>query len=95
MFPIKTVGLPAAIAYYIVDGYMERCGLLKRSGEGEKLEGQASMSFLETTFCKNLVDVGIPIQNIVKLAGHDSIQTTQRYVEASEDDLRKAIQALK
>lgn len=24
------------------------------------------------------------------LAGHDSIQTTQRYVEPSEDDLRKA-----
>jgi len=79
---------------YMIDGYMERCGLLERSVDKGKLEGQASCHSLRHTFCKNLVDVGVPIQNIAKLAGHDSIQTTQRYVEASEDDLRKAIQSL-
>jgi site-specific recombinase XerD len=33
--------------------------------------------------------------NVARLAGHDSIQATQRYVEPSKDDLKKAIQAIK
>lgn len=80
---------------FMVDSYMERCGLLERSEEGTKVQGQASCHSLRHSFCKSLVDVGVPIQNIAKLAGHDSIQTTQRYVEACENDLRKAIQSLK
>lgn len=79
---------------FMVDGYMERSGLLERSKEGVKLKGKASCHSLRHTFCKSLVDVGVPIQNIAKLAGHDSILTTQRYIEPSEDDLRKAIQSL-
>jgi integrase/recombinase XerD len=83
-----------AIAF-MVDRYLELAGLLERSKEGTKIQGQASCHSLRHSFCKSLVDVGVPIQNIAKLAGHDSIQTTQRYVEASENDLRKAIQSLK
>jgi integrase/recombinase XerD len=79
-----------AIAF-MMDGYLERCGLLERSEKGEKLEGQHSFHSLRHSFCKSLVNAGVPIQNVARLAGHDSIQTTMRYVEPSEQDLRKAI----
>jgi site-specific recombinase XerD len=81
-----------AIAF-MVDTYLERCGLLERQ-DNVKLDGQHSCHSLRHTFCKNLVNAGTPIQNVARLAGHDSIQTTMRYVEPSEHDLRKAIQAL-
>jgi len=79
---------------FMVDGYLEHCGLLERAENGMKLEGQPSCHSLRHTFCKNLVDAGVPIQNIAKLAGHDSVQTTQRYVVASNDDLWKAINSI-
>jgi integrase/recombinase XerD len=82
-----------AIAF-MMDRYLERCGLLERSEKGEKLEGQHSFHSLRHTFCKSLVNAGVPIQNVARLAGHDSIQTTMRYVEPSEQDLRKAIQSI-
>lgn len=70
---------------YRIDNYMDRCGLK---------EGGYSAHSLRHTFCKNLVNSGVPIQNVAKLAGHDSIQTTMRYVEASQNDLKKAIQSI-
>ena len=82
-----------AIAF-MLDAYLERCGLLERSEQGEKLGGQHSVHSLRHTFCKSLVNAGVPIQNVAKLAGHDSIQTTLRYVEPLQQDLRKAIQSL-
>ncbi|RKP44483.1 hypothetical protein D7Z26_26595 [Cohnella endophytica] len=82
-----------AIAF-MLDVYLERCGLLERSEQGEKLGGQHSVHSLRHTFCKSLVNAGVPIQNVAKLAGHDSIQTTLRYVEPSQQDLRKAIQSI-
>lgn len=68
--------------------------MLERSEQGEKLEGQHSVHSLRHTFCKSLVNKSVPIQNIAKLAGHDSIQTTLRYVEPSQQDLRKAISSI-
>lgn len=79
---------------YLVDGYLERCGLLERSQEGRKSEGQASCHTLRHTFCKNLINRGWPIQNVARVAGHDSIQTTMRYVEPSKDELRLAMQRM-
>ncbi len=81
-----------AIAY-VVDGYLERAGLLKRSQDGLKSDGFSSHS-LRHTFCKRLVNAGWPIQNVARVAGHDSIQTTQRYVEPSEDELKTAMKLL-
>ncbi|WP_082198365.1 site-specific integrase [Bacillus sp. FJAT-26390] len=78
----------------MVDSYFERCGLLERSEKGVKLEGQHSCYSLRHLFCKSLVNAGVPIQNVAKLAGHDSIQTTLRYVEPSRQDLRKAINSI-
>lgn len=81
-----------AIAY-VVDGYLEKCGLLERSQDGAKTDGFSCHS-LRHTFCKRLVNAGWPIQNVARVAGHDSILTTQRYVEPSQMELKKAIQSL-
>jgi len=81
-----------AIAY-VVDGYLERSGLLERIQDGTKTDGFSCHS-LRHTFCKNLVNAGWSIQNVARVAGHDSIQTTMRYVEPSEDELKKAMQLL-
>ncbi|MEF3301911.1 tyrosine-type recombinase/integrase [Paenibacillus sp. GYB003] len=76
---------------FLIDRYLELCGLLERGHNGDKLEGQPSCHSLRHTFCKTLVDRGVSIHDVARLAGHDSIQTTQRYVEPSKDDLRAAI----
>lgn len=81
-----------AIAY-VVDGYLERCGLLERTEDGSKTDGFSCHS-LRHTFCKRLVNAGWPLQNVAKVAGHDSIQTTMRYVEPSQDELKKAMQSI-
>ncbi|GMA66089.1 site-specific integrase [Alicyclobacillus fastidiosus] len=78
----------------MVDGYLERSGLLERSESGNKTDGQASCHSLRHTFCKNLVNAGWSIQNVARVAGHDSIQTTMRYVEPSRDELKKAMQSM-
>jgi integrase/recombinase XerC len=49
---------------------------------------------LRHTFCKNLEDQGVPLQQIAYLAGHDSLETTRRYTEPGEKDLRKAVQSI-
>ncbi|WP_424769358.1 tyrosine-type recombinase/integrase [Paenibacillus sp. sgz302251] len=59
-----------------------------------RLSGQPSCHSLRHTFCKNLINSGVPIQNVARLAGHESIQTTQRYVEPSQLDLKKAIDSM-
>ena len=76
---------------HMFDVYLERCGLLERSADGAKLEGQHSCHSLRHTFCKDLANKGIPIEQIKELAGHDSIQTTAIYIQSSGHDLRKAV----
>lgn len=76
---------------YMVDEYLERCGLLERSLEGKKLEGCPSCHSLRHTFEKDLVDAGVPIQEVSRLMGHDNLQTTMIYVEPSDHDLRKSV----
>lgn len=81
-----------AIAY-VVDGYLEQAGLLERTENGSKTDGFCCHS-LRHTFCKRLVNAGWSIQNVARVAGHDSIQTTMRYVEPSQDELKKVIQSI-
>ncbi|PWK09012.1 tyrosine-type recombinase/integrase [Tumebacillus permanentifrigoris] len=76
---------------YMLDVYLERCGLLERSVGGDKLEGQFSCHSLRHSFCHDLACKGVPIEQIKELAGHDSIQTTAIYVQASTHDLRKSV----
>lgn len=79
---------------YLVDSYLERCGLLERSQEGTKTEGQASCHSLRHSFCKNLINKGWSIQNVARVAGHDNIRTTMRYVEPSKEELKIAMQRM-
>lgn len=49
---------------------------------------------LRHTFCKSLVDQGIGIERIAYLAGHESLETTRRYIQPSLQELRKAVQTI-
>lgn len=77
---------------YVVDGYLERAGLVDFS-EGQK-SGEFSCHSLRHTFCKRLVNAGWPIQDVARVAGHDSIQTTMRYVDPSQDEMKQAMRVL-
>jgi site-specific recombinase XerD len=43
------------------------------------------------SFCKNLANAGTPIEIICKLARHESIETTKIYVDASQEEMLKAL----
>jgi integrase/recombinase XerD len=43
---------------------------------------------LRHSFCTELVEAGVPIEQVRMLADHKSIQTTQRYVRVAESPLR-------
>lgn len=47
---------------------------------------------LRHSFCKNLVNVGVSLEKIALLAGHDSLETTRRYCEPSLQDLEQAVE---
>lgn len=49
---------------------------------------------LRHTFCTRLVQSGIPIYTVKKLAGHKRIETTERYAHLSDKETRAAIQVL-
>ncbi|MBE3557505.1 MAG: site-specific integrase, partial [Firmicutes bacterium] len=50
---------------------------------------EATVHCLRHSFAKNLVDAGTPLQVVAQLAGHESLQTTRRYVTPIEADLRR------
>lgn len=47
---------------------------------------------LRHTFCKNLIDIGVPIDQVALMAGHSSLEVTKRYTVPSVDDLQAAIE---
>jgi integrase/recombinase XerC len=53
-----------------------------------------SCHLLRHTFCHDLLAAGIGLEKVASLAGHDSIETTRRYVEPSQSDLQDAVDAL-
>lgn len=40
------------------------------------------------------MDANQPLQIIAQLAGHESLETTRRYITPSEQDLRKAVESI-
>jgi Site-specific recombinase XerD len=66
--------------YNVVVGYAQRAGLADMSPHS-----------LRHTFCRYLVEQGIPLEDIAKLAGHKSIETTRLYTTPGMMDLRKAV----
>lgn len=49
---------------------------------------------LRHTFCTELAASGAPVHVIKKLAGHESIETTLRYMHTTDTDMRAAIAAM-
>ncbi len=46
---------------------------------------------LRHTFCKNLVNAEVSLEKVAILAGHESLETTRRYIEPSLKDLEHAV----
>lgn len=69
--------------HYLVRKYLDQLGLKDYSAHS-----------LRHSFCRNLIDAGQPIQVVAHLAGHESIETTRRYVTPSEHDLRRAVESI-
>jgi integrase/recombinase XerC len=67
--------------------------ILKRYQAAAKVE-DLSPHVLRHTFGKNLADAGTPIQVIADLMGHESLETTRRYVQPGHEDLAAAVERL-
>ena len=76
-------------------------GRLTVQGLQKVIEGFAAAAHLELschilrhTFCHDLLAAGVGLEKVAALAGHDSIETTRRYVEPSAADLQDAVDQL-
>lgn len=47
---------------------------------------------LRHTFCKNLIDMNVPIDQVAVMAGHSSLETTRRYTVPGLLDLQAAVE---
>ena len=69
--------------HYLIKNYLHSIGLTDYSAHS-----------LRHSFCRNLVDTNQPLQIIAQLAGHESLETTRRYITPSEIDLRRAVESI-
>ncbi|MBN6192909.1 tyrosine-type recombinase/integrase [Aneurinibacillus sp. BA2021] len=69
--------------HYLIKKYLDSIGLVDYSAHS-----------LRHSFCRNLVDAHQPLQVIAQLAGHESLETTRRYITPSESDLRRAVESI-
>lgn len=46
------------------------------------------------TFDKNLADAGVRLEQIAYLKGHDSLETTRKYLLPSKNDFRKNVELI-
>jgi site-specific recombinase XerD len=67
--------------------------ILKRYERATGIE-DLSPHVLRHCFGKNLADEGTHIQIIGDLMGHESLETTRRYVQPGDEDLQKAVDKL-
>lgn len=49
---------------------------------------------LRHTFCKNAIDMGVPIDQVAVMAGHSSLEVTKRYTVPSMADLQAAVEKM-
>jgi integrase/recombinase XerD len=67
--------------------------IVTKYGAAAKLD-DLTPHVLRHTFCRRLAEAGVRLEEIAALAGHESIETTRRYVEPGQDDLVKAVEKL-
>lgn len=67
--------------------------LLANYGELARLD-ELSPHALRHTFCKNLIDAGVGLEQVAALAGHESLETTRRYCTPSRLDLERAVERI-
>lgn len=53
--------------------------------------GLFSPHALRHSFCTNLLNMGVPLLDVSRLAGHSSVTVTQRYIQTSEDALDRLL----
>jgi integrase/recombinase XerC len=74
---------------------MTPSGIQRRIGQlGRRAGVEATPHILRHTFAKRLVDAGISLEKVASLLGHENLNTTRIYVEPSQADLRRAVEAL-
>ncbi len=59
--------------------------------KGAGIEGASSHSG-RRTFITNLAAKGVSVRVLMSLAGHRSISTTQGYIDANDDMMRRAVE---
>ncbi|HRQ22377.1 MAG TPA: tyrosine-type recombinase/integrase [Anaerolineales bacterium] len=67
--------------------------LVERYSKMAGLEGVTPHS-LRHTYARSLLDSGARLQEVAKLMGHGRLDSTARYVQPSEDDLREVVERL-
>ena len=67
--------------------------IVRKHGRQADIENISPHS-LRHTFCKNLIDAGVGLETVARLAGHAHIQTTRRYCEPAWKDLENAVTLL-
>jgi integrase len=74
----------------------------KRGPRGEALEQvqimddpQPTAHDLRHTYLTRLGDAGLPVHDIMRLAGHETLQSAQRYLHAGEDRFDRAREAMR
>jgi integrase/recombinase XerD len=72
--------MPRQGVHYLIRNYLNQLGLADYSAHS-----------LRHSFCRNLIDAGQPLQVVAQLAGHESLETTRRYITPSVHNLRRAV----
>ena len=67
--------------------------ILRRRGEQAGVESFSPHDF-RRTFCSDLLDAGVDMVTVQKLAGHASPVTTSKYDRRGEETKRKAVERL-
>jgi integrase len=69
-------------------------GLIDAAERRAELRRGGRVHILRHTFCSRLASKNVPLLTIKELAGHESLETTQRYMHLSSSAPREAIRAL-